>query len=383
MSWRQSGVRDQRVEFVIRLNRGESMSSLCREYEITRPTGYLWWRRFQQQGVAGMEDISHRPHVSPGQTPSVVEQRIVELRWQRPDWGARKLAVLLKSEGIDMPAVTVHRVLLRHGLVWDRERRRQATGRFEREGPNQLWQMDFKGHKGCKGAVSTGPLSVLDDHSRYAVALEQTGSTCFEPVRERLTDAFKRCGVPEAMLMDHGVPWFNAQAPSGWTRLQVWLMRQGVRCHFSGVRHPQTQGKVERFHETLEKARCRAGGEQWLSQQWLDGFSKEYNELRPHEALGMKTPASVWKPSSKAYDPDPPEWDYGEGAELRKVNQDGDISIGNRPWVLSRALALETVQLQRVDQRIMVYFCKTLVREIDLGAQRSTAVDRWAPLSNV
>ncbi len=369
-------MRDQRVEFVIRASRGESLSGLCREYEITRPTGYLWLRRFREQGVAGVEERSRRPHVSPRQTSPGIEARVVAMRQQRPDWGARKLAVLLERDGIHLPVITVHRVLVRHGLVPDQDRRHPATGRFEREHPNELWQMDFKGQKGSSAAI--GPLSVLDDHSRYLVALEQTGTTRGEAVRERLEGVFRASGLPDAMLMDHGVPWWNARSPSGWTQLMVWLMKQGVRCCFSGIRHPQTQGKVERFHCALERARSRPDAEQWLTQPWLDGFRQEYNQLRPHEALGMRTPASLWRPSTRAYDPNPPAWDYGERAELRKVGQTGHIYVGDQPWKVSQALASETVQLQRVEQRILVYFCKTLVREIDLSAQRSTAVDRWA-----
>jgi transposase InsO family protein len=299
----------------------------------------------------------------------------VALRSERPDWGARKLAFLLEAEGTELPVITVHRVLLRHGLVLDREQRRTATKRFEREAPNQLWQMDFKGQKRSSKQAHTGPLSVLDDHSRYLIALEQTGSTGYEPVRERLETVFRSSGLPEEMLMDHGNPWFNTQDPGGWSRLQVWLMRQGIRCTWSGVRHPQTQGKVERFHETLERGRWRVDGDLWLSQKWLDNFRKEYNEVRPHEALGMRTPASVWTPSQRAYNPNP-LWDYGPGAELKRVDQHGDIRIGNRPWTISRALVKETVQIQRIDQRVLVYFCKSLVREIDLSTQRSTAVDR-------
>jgi len=372
-------VRDQRVEFVVRASRGESLSSLCREYEISRPTGYLWLKRFGEHGVAGVEEHSRRPHLSPRRTAAGIEERIVTLRRQRPDWGARKLAVLLEREGIVLPVITVHRVLVRHGLVLDRESRRQATGRFEREQPNQLWQMDFKGQKGT--GASIGPLSVLDDHSRYLVALEHTGTTRSEAVRERLEGAFRSSGLPDALLMDHGVPWWNARSANGWTQLMVWLMRQGIHCHFSGVRHPQTQGKVERFHGSLERARNRAGAEQWLTQNWLDNFRHEYNQVRPHEALGMRTPASLWQPSTRAYDPNPQAWDYGTGAELRKVGGQGHIYIGDRRWRVSQALASHTVRLERIDQRVLVYFCRTLVQEIDLSGERSTAVER-SPLNS-
>jgi transposase InsO family protein len=376
MPWRLVGVRDQRVEFVVRASRGESLSSLCREYEISRPTGYLWVKRFGEQGVAGVEERSRRPHLSPRRTRAEIEARIIALRGQRPDWGARKLAVLLEREGIVLPVITIHRVLVRHDLVLDRESRRQATGRFEREDPNQLWQMDFKGQKGSSAAI--GPLSVLDDHSRYLIALEQTGTTRSEAVRERLEGAFRSCGLPDALLMDHGVPWWNARSPNGWTHLMVWLMKQGVSCLFSGTRHPQTQGKVERFHGSLERARRRADGERWLTQSWLDNFRHEYNHLRPHEALGMRTPASLWRPSGRTYDSSPQTWDYGRGAELRKVGLQGHIYIGDRRWKVSQALASHTVKLERIDQRVLVYFCRTLVQQIDLDAERSTAVERSA-----
>jgi len=382
MSWRPKGVRDQRVEFVVRTSRGESISELCREYGISRPTGYLWVRRFRELGVAGVEERSRRPSISPGQTAPEIEARIVELRQQRPDWGARKLAVLLEREGIQLPVITVHRVLLRHSLVLRHDRRRAATQRFERERPNELWQMDFKGPKEWK--VPIGPLSVIDDHSRYLVALEQTGSTRGQAVRERLEAIFTTSGVPEGMLMDHGVPWWNAQAPSGWTTLLVWLMKQGIGCHFSGYRHPQTQGKVERFHGALERARSRRRSQQpWLAQSWLDEFRHEYNHVRPHQALGMCTPASIWKPSLRKYDPNPPAYEYGPGAEVRRISVDGDLYVDSCRWTISLALASEQVELKRLDQRILVYYCRTLVREIDLRTQRSTAVDRWVRPSDL
>lgn len=365
---------DQRMKFVVRANQGESVSALCREYEITRPTGYLWLKRFRAQGTAGVRECSRRPHASPHRTAAAIEARIVTLRRERPDWGARKLAVLLEREGLTLPVITIHRVLVRQGLVPDLESRRQATGRFAREQPNQLWQMDFKGQKGTCAKI--GPLSVLDDHSRYLVALEQTGSTRSEAVRERLEDAFRAHGLPEAMLMDHGCPWWSARSTSGWTQIMVWLMRQGIRCYFSGIRHPQTQGKVERFHGSLERARSRPGAHEWLSQSRLDEFRYEYNEVRPHEALNMRTPASLWRPSPRAYDPDPRPWDYGEGAELRKVGGQGHIYVGDRPWKVSQALASHTVQIQRIQQRVLVYFCQTLVQEIDLSGIRSSAVER-------
>jgi len=305
-----------------------------------------------------------------------IEERVVELRQQRPDWGARKLQVLLAQEGITLPIITVHRILLRRGLVRPEDRFRAAVERFERGTPNQLWQMDFKSPLGWEAPV--GPLSVLDDHSRYAIALRGTWTTQAEPVKQGLIEAFERCGVPEEMLMDHGTPWWNMKAVAGWTWLTVWIMKQGIQLHFSGYRHPQTQGKVERFHGALGAAMKRRGipaGEE--RQRWLDEFREEYNHVRPHEALKMKTPAAVWSKSARRYVAKPPAWEYPTGAEVYKLSTHGQLQLTRRRWEISRALAGERVQVLRTDGRVLVYYCRSLVRELDLVTQRSTAVDRW------
>ena len=376
MAWRTMAVRDQRVEFVVRAHQGQqSLSQLCAEFGISRPTGHLWLKRYREQGVIGIEEHSRRPQHCPRQTAPSVEERIAQLRRQRPDWGARKLQPLLRGEGIVLPVITVHRVLLRHGLVRPDDRRSQAWQRFERAAPNQLWQMDFKSPKGCQQPV--GPLSVMDDHSRFVIALEKTGSTRTEAVQERLEDAFLSAGVPEAMLMDHGTPWWNAQAPSGWTKLQVWLMKQGIACLLSGIRHPQTQGKVERFHLALEMARRRRLHNAEMDQAWLDQFRYEYNYLRPHEALGMQTPATRWVPSPRRYDPDPPPWCYPEDAEVQQLGSQGQLKLDGQRWEITKALAREPVRLVRLPGRILVYYCNSLLKEIDILAQRLSTAERW------
>ena len=252
-------VREQRVRFVVAaLRRERSLSRLCREFEISRPTGRLWLERYRAGGVAAIAERSRRPEHSPRQTAPGLEQRVVQLRLRYPDWGARKLQVLLEQEGLRLPASTIHRILLRHHLVQDQDRHAPAAKRFERACPNELWQMDFKGPKRWPQPV--GPLSVLDDHSRYLIALEALGSTQAAGVRERLERAFVECGVPEAMLMDHGVPWWSWAGPqAATTGLALWLMKQGIRLHWSGIGHPQTQGKVERFHGSLQRALNQRG----------------------------------------------------------------------------------------------------------------------------
>jgi len=377
MAWKTVDIEEQRVRFAVCASRREkSFQQLCQEFDVSRPTGYQWLRRYQAGGIAAMVEKSRRPQHSPMRTPVEIEQRVVTLRQQRPDWGARKLQVLLKREGIPLPVITLHRILLRHDLVRTPDRHRWAVQRFERGAPNQLWQMDFKGPVGWQAPV--GPLSVLDDHSRYAIALAGTWSTRAEPVRERLEEAFQHCGVPEEMLMDHGTPWWNMKAAAGWTWLTVWLMKQGIRLHFSGYRHPQTQGKVERFHGSMAAAMKRRGFPgQEQRQDWLDEFRYEYNHLRPHEALGMRTPATVWSKSARRYQPHPLTWQYEPGVELKRIAAEGQMSLDGRRWEISRALAGEWVQLERIQHRVLVYYCRSLVRELDLLHHRSTAVERW------
>jgi transposase InsO family protein len=377
MAWGTVNVDEQRMRFVVLASRREkTMWELCEEFDISRPTGYEWLRRYEREGIAGVAERSRRPQHIGNQTEAGIEQRVVQMRRQRPDWGAKKLGVLLQREGVEVPRITIHRILLRHGMVRPQDQHRPAVQRFERGSPNELWQMDFKGSAGWNAV--TGPLSVLDDHSRYAIALAETGSTRAEAVRERLEEAFRRCGVPDGMLMDHGTPWWNMQAAAGWTWLTVWLMKQGMQLHFSGYRHPQTQGKVERFHGSLEAARRkRERSESEPEQRWYDAFRQEYNEERPHEALGMKTPASVWRPSARRYQVNPAAWEYEAGAEVRRLGGAGQITVQGRRWDISKALAGEWVQLVRIGERILVYYCRSLVRELEPPRQRSTGVDRW------
>jgi len=376
MGWKLMDVREQRVAFAVSAVRGDKpMAGLCLEYGISRPTGYLWLKRYREAGIGGIAERSRRPRSIPGQTAWEKEERVVALRLEYPDWGARKLQVLLAREGLVLTASSVHRILLRYGLVFEQDSHSHATRRFERERPNELWQMDFKGPHLWPGKV--GPLSVIDDHSRYAIALEPVGSTQAGPVREHLEQAFTACGLPEAMLMDHGVPWWSSHPTGGRTQLALWLIRQGIALHHGRFRHPQTQGKVERFHGSLARALERRGPEMGEHASWLQSFRWQYNHVRPHEALGMKTPASVWTPSERKYDPHRPAWVYPEGSWTLKVDCQGKLDIRGQKWKVGRALQGERVRIEQIEQRLLVYYCTTLIRELDLATQRSTMVERW------
>ena len=376
MPWKTMEVQDQRVRFVVSALKPEMpFSQLCCEFGISRPTGYMWLERYREGGVAAIAERSRRPHHSPDKTAEELEQRVVLLRQCYPDWGARKLEVLLGRQGIELPSSTIHRILLRRGLVRDADRHRPAVRRFEREQPNELWQMDFKGPKNWPKACTA--LSVIDDHSRYLVALEATARPEGQLVRQHLIRAFEECGLPEAMLMDHGIPWWQAQSFAGATRLSLWLMRQGIALHFSGIRHPQTQGKVERFHGSMERALNHRGVPADDHQQWLDEFRREHNHIRPHEALQMQTPASRWQPSTRSYQPNPPAWQYPEGAWTLKVDNHGTVDIRERPYRVSKALIGERVRIVSAEQRYLIYYCNTLIRELDPATNCSTIIEQF------
>jgi transposase InsO family protein len=197
MAWKAMDIQDQRARFVVAARRREkSLRLLCAEFGISRPTGSLWIKRYAEAGLAGIAERSRRPRSSPGQTPWEQEERVIALRLEYPDWGARKLEVLLGRQGVRLTRSTIHRILLRYELVREQDRHAPAVRRFERERPNELWQMDFKGPKNWPHRI--GPLSVIDDHSRYLVTLAATGKLDGDLVRRQLQQAFESSGLPEA-----------------------------------------------------------------------------------------------------------------------------------------------------------------------------------------
>jgi len=378
MAWRVEDVRTQRIQFVVRaLQRREPLAVLCREFDISRTTGYKWLDRFRTVGsLTDLDEISRRPHTSPTRTDPAHERRVVALR-RRFGWGGKKLQVLLRAEGIALTVTTINRIIRRSGLVVRADSHRPALRRFEREIPNALWQMDFKGDYATRQGRCY-PLSLLDDHSRYAVGLFALSERSGEAVWRCLVGSFERHGLPEAMLMDHGAPWWSTTNGHGLTRVTVGLIKQGVGLHFSAVGHPQTQGKVERFHRTLSHALERDGIPRSLG-EWagrLRLFLTEYNEIRPHEALGMLPPASRWRTSPRAYDPTPPEWEYPPGAVVKRLNPRGVLWHGGRHWFVCEALAGERVRLETFASRALVIYRRMLIREIDLVTGRTTAVVR-------
>ncbi len=386
MPWRETDAMEQRRHFVVRaLSKPVSFSALCQEFCISRKTGYKWKNRFEQaRSLAALAEESRRPRRVPNRTPLPLEERVVELR-KRYGWSGRKLEVLLRREGIVLGIATIDRIIKRRGLVNPAHSHPKATSRFERSRPNELWQMDFKGEYGLGGSNWCYPLSILDDHSRYLVGLYALPAQKLKGVQSRVIDTFESYGLPEAMLLDHGTPWWNAKNQYGLTALSVFLIKQGIRLIYSRRGHPQTQGKVERFHRTLKETLEHRG-----KPESLEGFGrafveirKEYNEVRPHEALGQEVPGCRYRPSPRAYKSKPEEWVYPPGADVRRLSNKGLVYYQGRNYFVCEALRGEWVQCQKYGHKVLVTYRHMDIREIDRVTGRTTAVVRPASRGQV
>lgn len=350
---------------------GANMSALCREFGIGRRTGYRWLGRSKTEGRGGLDDRSRRPRSSPLQTPPGLEARVVELRQQHPAWGGRKLARRLRALGhADSPAPsTVTAILRRHGLLdGPRAGEPRAFTRFEHAAPNDLWQMDFKGHVAC-GTGRCHPLTVLDDHSRYNVMLRACPDERTATVREALTAAFRAHGLPERIAVDNGPPWGDREG-SSYTPLGVWLLRLGVRISHSRPYHPQTLGKDERFHRTLKAEVMRSPLIDLADGQYrFDVWRQVYNQERPHEALGDAVPAARYRPSTRPYPEILPSLEYLPGDLVRRVQARGFTHLHGRVVRLPKAFRGQRVAFRPLDMdgHFAVVFATVQLAEVDLN----------------
>jgi len=349
------------------------LAGLCRQFGISRKTGYKWLRRYRQEGsLTALQERSRRPRISPRRTGGPLVERILELR--APDgWGARKIAHLLWQEGWRVSVATGHRVLLRHGQVHRLDHHAPALSRFERAEPNELFQADFKGPMGC-GPAKDEPLSVLDDHSRYGVGLYAMRDHSWQRVQDCFIEVFKRCGKPRQMLLDHGTPWWAHQNGWGLSRLSVFLIEQDIDLIFGRVCHPQTQGKVERFHRTLGRSMIRQGlPTQW--EQWqgrYDSFLERYNYIRPHEALNMQTPAQRYRRSNRTYQSQAVPWQYPQALEQVRVDANGMIRWENRRHFVCEALVHHQVAVEQIGGELLIRFRNMYIRQINLETHHTS-----------
>lgn len=382
MPWLETDVRDQRIQFVIAVSRpAATMTATCRAFGISRKTGYKWRARQAAAGsVAALADRSRRPHVSPQRTSAAVTARVTRLR-EGYGWGGKKLATLLDAEGLTVAPRTIDRIIAREGLTRADVAPAAAPRRFERGAPNELWQMDAKGHYPLGRGQRCHPLSVMDDYSRYAVGLYALPTLQTAGVQAALITTFERYGLPDAMLMDHGTPWWDPGHVGGLTRLGVFLLKQGIRLIHGAVRHPQTQGKVERFHRTLGE-RLRWWGVPTDVPGFAAAFAEfcdEYNEVRPHEALELRPPASRFTASRRPYVAEPRPWLYPVGSDVCRVDTNAMISVSGQRFFISQALMGEPVACTRFADRVLVAYRQMYVRELHLRSGQSRSLWQAVP----
>ena len=372
MPWRKVTPVSERQEFITLASvPGANVSELCRRFGISRKTGNKWLARYRAEGMAGLADRSRRPHRSPRRTTEEVEKAVTSLRAAHPAWGGRKLRARLVAKGqAQVPAAsTITAILDRNGLLADEARDRANWKRFEHELPNKLWQMDFKGHFGtAEGRCH--PLTVLDDHSRYAVCLRALADERAASVQSSLIDVFRRYGLPERILADNGSPWGDTGNGDGHTVLTVWLLRLGIKVSHGRPYHPQTQGKEERFHKTLKAEVLRYESFRDLThcQMRFDTWRDTYNLERPHEALSMAVPASRYKPSWREFPETLPPIEYGPEDVVRLVSVHGKFSYRGRLWRVGKAFAGMPIAIRATttDGTMAVYFCRQQVTALDL-----------------
>jgi transposase InsO family protein len=373
MPWREVSAVSQRYEFVMLASQeGANVSALCRSFGISRTQGYKWLARFAQQGASGLEDRSRRPRTSPARTAAAVERRVEAVLARHPTWGGRKVRNHLLAAGCDaVPAAsTITGIKHRQGLIAaEKSARSKAFIRFEHAAPNDLLQLDFKGHFAI-GEGRCHPLTLIDDHSRYSLAIEACADERGSTVQERLTQAFRRYGLPWRMTMDNGPPW-GSDAERTITPLTLWLIRLDIRVSHSRPYHPQTQGKNERFNRTLNEDVIAGRIFHRLAdcQSAFDLWREVYNFERPHDALGGKPPASRYAPSPRAFPERLPEISYPAGACVRKVQHGGRISYRGRELRVPGALHGHPVAVQpraEEDGVLDVFFCATPIAAIDL-----------------
>jgi transposase InsO family protein len=340
MSWKKD-LMTQRLEFItLARTPGANRAELCRRFQISRKTGYKWLSRFAQEGKAALRDRSRRPLSSPAQAAEALEDRVVALRTTQPTWGARKLHRRLFDLGhTALPAVsTVGRILRRRALIDpSSSRAHQPWQRFARSEPNQLWQMDFKGHFPLQRGGRCHPLTILDDCSRYSIGLAACANEQANTVQASLQSVFASHGLPEQILCDNGPPWSGSGFDYTW--LAVWLMRLGIQVIHGRPYHPQTQGKDERFHRTLQHDLLAR--QDWLdlpqTQRRFDSYRQLYNHDRPHDALQLAVPAACYRPSLRSLPAQLLPIEYAPGTLTRRVKTKGEVTFQNRFFYIGRA----------------------------------------------
>jgi putative transposase len=383
MPWKVSGVVEQRLRFVVEWDKRESsLAELCRGFGISRQTGYTWVGRYEAEGLAGLQDRSRAPHTHPNEVEEGVERQILGVRAKYPLWGARKIGAHLKRVGCSgtVPAdSTIGLILKANGLTVTPSKRQRTARRTaplaHADGPNRVWCADFKGWFRTGDGMRCDPLTLTDGYSRYLLRCQAVkGEDCLhaKPVFEA---AFREFGLPERLRTDNGAP-FGSSGETGLTGLAVWWIKLGIWPERIHPGKPQENGRHERMHLTLKRATASPPAGNWREQQRrFDRFRQEYNEERPHEALGQVPPAEFYEASRRSWPPRLPEIRYGKDQDVRWVDQGGRIRWRGERVFVSHALEGEPVGLLQIAPRAWrVHFSF-----YELGVAEEKRTRLWTP----
>jgi len=383
---------EEKLRFVFEYELGErSMTELCQRYEIARETGYVWLRRYRQAGGAGLIEHSRAAHRHSNQTPEDLEQMVLELRQAHMRWGPRKLKRVLERDepGRAWPAVsTIGALLKREGLVVARKKRWRTAPYTEplahADEANRVWCADFKGWFRTADRERIDPLTISDAHSRYLLRCQAVEKTDTARVQAIFEAAFREYGMPQAMRTDNGAP-FASRAVAGLSRLAVWWIKLGIVPERIAAGHPEQNGRHERMHRTLKQEAAQPlAANRRQQQRALDRFRQEYNQVRPHEALEMQTPAAVYQPSARTFPARVPEPHYPETMLVRSVRPHGHFRWKKYDVFLSEVLWGERVGLLPEDDRwFTIYFAQLPLARFDSQKLRVTPLSKTGGFDNV
>jgi putative transposase len=374
MPWKTSSVMEEKLRFVFEYEQGQrSMTELCQRYEIARETGYVWIRRYRERGIDGLVERSRASLRHGNQTPAEIERMVLEQRQAHMRWGPRKLKRILERDepGRGRPAAsTIGELLKREGLIVARRKRRRTEPYSEplahADGPNRVWCADFKGWFRTGDGRRIDPLTITDAHSRYLLKCQAVAKTDTPRVQAIFEAGFREYGMPEAIRTDNGAP-FASSAIAGLSRLAVWWMKLGIVPERIEAGHPEQNGRHERMHRTLKQEVAQPPAANWREQQrGMEKFRQEYNQVRPHEALEMQTPAEVYEPSPRSFPARVPEPEYPDDMLVRQVKHQGQFRWKKQDVFLSEVLWGEPVGLLAEDDRwYTVYFARFPIARFD------------------
>lgn len=345
MPWESKTVEELRKEFVLAAQQTKNLSALCREFGITRKTGYKWIERAKQG-----DDLSDRSHARKyicNKTDINTEKLILSVRTENPEWGGKTIRQVLLNQGYeDLPCIkTCNNILKRNGCISEEESlKRQPFIRYEKDKCNDMWQIDFKGDFPLKDNTRCFPFDILDDHSRYCIKIFPKLNTL--GVTEDFREAFLEYGMPNSVLSDNG--WTFRGLHGGYTQFEKWLMNHDVLPIHGRIKHPQTQGKIERFHRTMKYELLKHNEFENLeaADKGIQEWRIKYNTIRPHEALGMKCPADIYIPSERIYTDEVKDYEYSGQYHVIKVNSWGYIRFDKHQIYLSETMINEHIEFR-------------------------------------